>query len=747
MRGRRRDRDQRERFVTNAPTLSRAGVRLELALAVVFLTLWILPPFWGIATLRTVNVQDDIFASDLWNDRLPARAFVGASVRRGESPAWMPGIYTGFPSLAQIEVGTLYPSNLLLFGLLPPYAAIAWAQILPLAIAGIGMFLLAAELGMPIEARLLAAGAFSLSGFLVAHLRQLNMVDASAWIPFILLAVERIATRRAGRALLWLSVVWALELLAGHPQIAYFTGLVLAVYFPVRWWQTRPDARWSSWAGLAAALALGTLIAAAQIIPAIELSGLTYREGGLRFEEAARYAVSPLNFWTFFVPGLFGDARDDSFRLSGLYWEQYGYVGLLPAVLAVVALVVKRRNKHVLLIAAITAASYALVLGKNTPLFGWLFAGVPGMTYFRFPTRFLLFVEIGICLLAGFGLAACLEGLAGLRRSLLAAALIAITAVDLWTHQMRQVPQIEWRRWLAPIDTVRILSEARAAVPEPWRYYALDASLVHAQMYHAAHGWSGDLTPYLQLRALLQPSFNLLFGFEAPDGYANLVPRAYEAIWGSEKQEGIRSSRHLETGDLEPALAKMLRLFNVRYVLSIVPLRSAALRAIARSDEGVEVYEVRDPLPRAFVVGTAVYAASETEALRFLTASEFDAANQAAVGVPDLRLPEDARSSTNVRVVDRRNTLLELHASLASPGLLVVSEGYYPGWQAEVDGVAAPIVPTNGMMRGVVLHAGEHRIVFRFRSRAIAAGFLLSGLAIVLAFVARRHLVITRGTS
>jgi Bacterial membrane protein YfhO len=745
MRGRRRDRDQRERFVTNAPTLSRAGLRRERALAVVFLALWILPPFWGIATLRTVNVQDDIFTSDLWNDRLPARAFVGASLRRGESPAWMPGIYTGFPSLAQIEVGTLYPSNLLLFGLLPPYVAIAWAQILPLAIAGIGMFLLAAELGLPLEARLLAAGAFSLSGFLVVHLRQLNMVDASAWIPFILLAAERIATRQAGRTLLWLSAVWALELLAGHPQIVYFTALVLAVYFPVRWWQARADARWSSWTGLAAALGLGTLIAAAQLIPSIELSRLTYREGGLRFEEAAQYAVSPLNLWTFFVPGLFGDARDDSFRLSGLYWEQYGYVGLLPAALAIVGVVVKRRSPHVPLIGAITAASYGLVLGRNTPLFGWVFAVVPGMSYFRFPTRFLVFVDIGICLLAGFGLAAFLEALAGLRRSLLAAVLIAVTAVDLWTHQMKQVPQVEWRRWLAPIDTVRILSEARAAVPEPWRYYALDASLVHAQTYHAAHGWSGDLTPYLELRALLQPSFNLLFGFEAPDGYANLVPRGYEAIWGSEKQVGIRSTRHLETGDLEPTLAKMLRLFNVRYVLSVVPLRSAALRAIARSGEGVEVYEVRDPQPRAFVVGEAVYAASDVEVLRVLTAPDFDTTNQAVVAAADLRLPADAGSSTNVRVVDRGNTELTLHASLARPGLLVVSEGYYPGWRAEVDGVAAAIVPTNGMMRGVVVPAGEHRIVFRFRSHAIAVGFLISGLAIIVTIAVRRRLVISRG--
>src|SRR5207237_9803092 len=132
-------------------TLHRARIRQcrrELGLAVLFLALWILPPFWQIATLRTVNIQDDIFASDLWNDRLPARAFIGESLKRGDSIAWMPGIYTGFPSLAQVEIGALYATNLLLFGLFPPYPAIAWAQILPLAIAGVGAFCLAGELGL-----------------------------------------------------------------------------------------------------------------------------------------------------------------------------------------------------------------------------------------------------------------------------------------------------------------------------------------------------------------------------------------------------------------------------------------------------------------------------------------------------------------------------------------------------------------------------------------------------------------------
>ncbi|MBI2962666.1 MAG: YfhO family protein [Deltaproteobacteria bacterium] len=723
------------------------GPRRELRWAALFVALWVLVPFWKIATLRAVNVQDDIFASDLWNDRLPARAFVGSSLRRGESPAWNPGIYTGFPSLAQIEVGTLYPSNVALFGLLPPYVAMAWAQILPLVIGGVGSFALARAFDLPTAAALLSSGTFALSGFLIAHLRQLNMVDAAAWLPLLLLAVERIAAGRPGRAPLALAVLWAIELLAGHPQIAYYAALVLLVHFVVRSAQLRTAApiRRAAAARLLAALALGTLIAAVQLLPAAELARLTDRGAGLGAAEASRFPVSPLAVWTLFVPRLFGDAATDDFRLSGLSWEQYAYVGLLPLLLAVVAVVVRRNDGRVRWLAALAAASYLLALGASTPLFGWAFRVVPGMDYFRFPSRFLLFVDLALALLAGFGLAACLESVSGRRRPALAAALLAVTAADLWMNQMRQVPQAEWARWLAPIDTERFLARAREREPGPWRYYTLDAALVHGQVFHGARGWSGDLTPYVRLRALLQPSFNLLFGLDSPDGYSNLVPRRYEMVWGSEKKPGILGTGHLQTGELEPELARMLRLFNVRYLLSVAPLRSPALRPAAESADGVRIYELVDPLPRAFVVGELLRAADDAEALRRLTAPDFDPARQAVV-VGDAPEPSaDAAPSRDVRFVSRSNTSVALRARLERPGWLVLSEGHYPGWRVTVDGADAPLLRVNLMMRGVRLGAGAHEVVFRFRSPAVRAGALVSLLALAALVVLRRRLVVTPG--
>ena len=721
-------------------------MKRQLALAALFLAAWILPPFWGIATLQTVNVQDDIFVSDLWNDRVPARAFVGASWWRGDPPVWMPGIYTGFPTLAQVEVGALYPSNVVLFGLFPPHVALAWAQILPLAIAGLGMFLLASEMALPLAARLLSAGAFSLCGFLIVHFRQLNMVDAAAWLPLLFYLVERIAKRSPGRAPLALATVWTLELLAGHSQITYYGGLFLGAYLVARRWQLRStiplrELPRDAIVAFGLPIVLGTLVTAVQLLPASELARSTYREGGLRFEAATQYAVSPLSFTTFFLPTLFGDARDRSFVLSGLFWEQYGYLGLLTAILAIVAVIVRRGDPHVRLLAVTSIVAYLLALGRNTPLFHLAFVAVPGMAYFRFPARFVVFTEIGVALLAGFGLAAVLEAVPSRFRRAAAAIVLAVVAGDLWFHQTRQIPQVETRRWLEPFGTEQRLTAARRSSPEPWRYYTLNPDIVHRELYHRGGAYGGDLSSFVQLRALLQPSFNLLYGLESPDGYSNLVPRHYEAVWGSEKKRGITTTRHLETGELEPELANVLRLFNVRFVLSPVPMRSPSLQPVEQTAEGMHIYELHDWLPRAFVVGQLVREASEEQAVGRLLSPRFEPERQAIVEA-EVVLPPEAGSSSQVEITRRSNTEVVLRASLPKPGLLVLSEGYYPGWRASVDGEDAPIHRVNVMMRGVVLPAGDHDVVFRFRSATIRAGLVVSLVALAALFLTRRVLTI-----
>ena len=724
-------------------------------LASLFLALWILPPFWRIATLEAVNVQDDVYASDLWNDRLPVRAWIGESWARGELPLWCPDLYTGFPLLAAVEAGALYPTNALLFAALDPYAAIAWAQLLPLFLAGLGTFLLAREYALPPAAAWLAAGAFSLSGFLVGHLRQLNMVDAAAWIPLLLFLAERVLRTGSRAARVGFALACAMQWLAGHPQVSYLTALVGAPFVIVRWrqldrldtagergpWPLRLAASRRLRALVLAGL-VGTALAGAQLVPATELARMSHRSGGFTFEDAAAYPASPRSLLTFVRPHAMGNIADDTFAGSGIFWEQYLYLGLLPALLALVAVALGWRSPIVRLLGATALGSSLLALGPGTPLFGLAWSVVPGMALFRFPTRFFVFAELAVALLAGIGLARLLALVFRPRlRSLAAAIVLATTAADLWVHQMEQVPQAPRERWTAPIPTAEALREAGGRLEEPWRYFSLDPTLVHAVAFHEARGWAGGTEPFERLRLHLQPSFNLLHGLATPDGYVNLAPRPYEAVWGSDKEPGlVRPSGEAGASGwaLRPAVGRLLRLFNVHWIVSAWPARSAALgNPVAVFPEGFGIQPVIDPLPRAFVVGRTIAAASEAAALAWLESADFDPAREAVVH-EEIELPADAAPSRRVRVVRPSARSLRVTTSLERPGLLVVSEGRYPGWKARLDGREVPIHRANVMMRAVVVPAGEHEVTFTYEPGSLLAGVLVSALGLAaLALLAR----------
>jgi uncharacterized membrane protein YfhO len=76
---------------------------------------------------------------------------------------------------------------------------------------------------------------------------------------------------------------------------------------------------------------------------------------------------------------------------------------------------------------------------------------------------------------------------------------------------------------------------------------------------------------------------------------------------------------------------------------------------------------------------------------------------------------------------------VEIDATLAQPGLVVLREQFYPGWRLEVatagePAESAPILQTNRVMRGVWLPEGEHHLVYRYRPARFFCGAALSGL-------------------
>jgi hypothetical protein len=725
--------------------------------AVAFIAAVVLAAFWKLAAMKGVLITDDIFASDLMNENFPYRFSIGNALRSGQWPLWVREIYGGFPLLARSEAGVCYPINIVLFGLFSPYVALNLAILLIVLTAGIGMYFLAREIEASHLASTLGGIAFGFSGYLLSHLKHLSMANGACWLPVGLFLLERAIRRNNYRALLWFGVVFGLQHLAGNAQTAYYAGIIYVFYFALRVLnyqkrsqkrlqkQSRADGQKVSaprsflelfttrltWC-FGGMLILGTLLAAVQLVPTYELVSHSSRAGGVTFAYASNYAYDPKDFWTFFYPFSNGDIGNSTYTGKGVFWEDYGYVGVVTLLLALFASVRGWRNWHVKFFSIAAVISYVLVLGPATPVYKLVFDYVPGIDYFRFPTRLLLVTDLSLVALAALGLTRLAEQLAtraskiggavGRSRSFaVQAILLAVTIGDLLYFQLRQNPVVDAAKWMEPPKTVEILRRD----PSLFRIFCVGGNRSHKRTFAEARGWEGDLQPFIEQREFIQPSSNVLYGIASPNGYANLTPNYLVDIWGDQNRAGIITQTASTQGEVfrpTPQFWKLMRMHNVKYLTSYWPFAPAANLKALGIFGGAYLYQNDDILPRAYLVGDVIPFADGDAALAMLRSDGFDPSRSVLLD----RVPANYQLGEIVggNVEFLRYTTNEAEMKTRSPraAVLVFSDSYYPGWAADVDGAATPIYRANVTQRAVVVPAGEHVVRFRFKPTTVVAG-------------------------
>jgi hypothetical protein len=170
--------------------------------------------------------------------------------------------------------------------------------------------------------------------------------------------------------------------------------------------------------------------------------------------------------------------------------------------------------------------------------------------------------------------------------------------------------------------------------------------------------------------------------------------------------------------------------------LSLVDGRTAAHQSVTLSPLGdlrrihsgdVKVYERTAALGRAWLAHGAQPVAGADEALRLLADPGFDPRTTVLVaGDFPTSAPAATLPGESVQVVAYAAERVVLRADVRSPALLVLADAYFPGWQATVDGAAAPILRANLMFRAVALEPGTHEIIFSYAPAAWRTGAALS---------------------
>jgi hypothetical protein len=137
------------------------------------------------------------------------------------------------------------------------------------------------------------------------------------------------------------------------------------------------------------------------------------------------------------------------------------------------------------------------------------------------------------------------------------------------------------------------------------------------------------------------------------------------------------------------------------------------------------IYHLHTSTPRVYVASRVVPVESEV-ILDQEELPEFDRVNEALIdreSTPALERDYAAplgdgaappnRSSAQITAYQRNRVSIDVETE--RPGVLVLHDIFYPGWEVTVDGQPRPVLQANLLFRGVEVEAGRHRVEFTFR--------------------------------
>ncbi len=540
-------------------------------------------------------------------------------------------------------------------------------------------------------------------------------------------------------------------------------------------------------ATLGAALAVGTALAAITLIPFAEM--LSHSIDLKARTAAAEDAHEPARYLLgVFLHDWWGRGSRAPLEFASALEEHAWYVAALPLMLAASALVLAPRRERIVVAAV---GLVALAVATGIPPFFDVVKALPGFDAAR-NGRLAVLSVLCVAMLAGWGLDDLTrpDG-ARSRRGLALAACAVLFAVPLvWVArrvdldalggalrvawgfaspdpgdaaQVRLASLLEWLVLAAAalgLLALRLRGRLGTAA-----FVVLALLLVTFDLFKAGMGYNPAIaesaatqpvTPaisYLQSRrparfaglhpeapitlaVPISPNVAMRYGLYDARGYDFPFEERYAELWRRviAKSPDCNYAFCPESAGRSPRALKALGLLGVTDLLQ--NRRDPPLRGFQVAYDGPDARVYRNPaaLPRAFLVDRQVVAPSADAARDAVTAADFPARTVAVTEQAIEGLEQGAGAGEppgSARISRYGEERVDVDTSARRPALLVLTDSWFPGWKASVDGRDVPVERVDYLIRGVRVPAGAHRVEFRYQPASWRAGWIISLVALI----------------
>lgn len=702
--------------------------------------------------------------TDPVRQQIPWKELAVSMWKRGKIPLWNPYTFCGTPLLANFQSGVFYPLNLLFF--IFPFKH-AWTIFIFLQqiLGGVFFYLFLRHLDLGGFAPLFGSLTWIFSGFFLSWWEWGNILHTALWLPLILLAGDKILSFSAPpKRLIW-GLIFLLSLIfsffAGHLQIFFYVFSVMLLYLGIRLFCLK-DKRREAIFLFVLLFCLFFLSTSIQWLSTFQFILLSPRISG-NYPQKEGWFLPPQHLVQFLAPDFFGNPVTLNYWGKWNYAEFVGYIGIIPLIFALLAIFWRRDRKTFFFSVLVFSG---LVFSLPTPLARLPYSlKIPFLSTSQ-PTRLIFIVDFALAVLTALGLDWLLSFIAKdqfIPRELVGKVAVVVLILGLvfgglWVFVFfasQLWPRADWlvnlpvarrnlvlpsllflafciifflfifsflklkRRkqtcllflvfllFLSAFDLLRFARKFTPFVSSSWLFPST----------RTVEFLQKDRTLFRFMttdRRIFPPNFSVFYRLQTVEGYDPLFLQRYgELISAWERGRADISllpfNRILRPGNFQSKIADLL---NVKYVLSLTDLKSEKLELVFREGE-TRVYRNKNVLPRAFMVSSWYLAKNKEEAMAFLFSGKIDFSQTVVLESLPAQINLVA-GKHRVKIKEYKENRVMIEVETSSGGILVLSDSYYPGWGARIDGRESEIFCVNYNFRGVFVPRGKHEVVFEY---------------------------------
>ncbi len=745
-------------FVFSTPYFFQNKIPFSATYQVNFFAPWNAYPGFGSPVKN--NAMPDVISQIF-----PWKTLTIDSLKQGILPLWNPYSFSGTAHLANYQSAVLTPLNLI-FLILPFIDAWSIAVLLQPLMAGVFMYLYLRSLNLKQVSSTLGSISFMFCGFITTWMGYETLGYAIVFLPLSLFAIEKFYVKKQFKYLFLLSITVPLSFFSGHFQISLYFSLFVVMYLFYKLFLVKDK---KLFAYTFFYFLFGVLLSMPQILPSIEAYTQSLRSGIFQTIEVIPWGYMA----TFFAPDIFGNpvTRNDWF---GHYAEWNGFSGTLTIILA---LYIFFSGKFKKVWFFVFTAILAILLSFQSPIVDLIVMLKIPVLSTSAASRIIVLFSFSIAVLGAFGFEYLMDDLSkNLKKIIYWTGFCAFIFLLMWVVVVLKL--------FMSIDKI-IIARQNLILPSILLISLIGFVILFLTLTKVKK--SNKLLVFVPLVLILLVSFDLLrfaikwqefspknlvfpfvsvvdkfreisgyqrvfgnLGGEATIYYKLSSIEGYDAVYNQRYGQFIQSAKNADVENSFRSVVsfprqglysrQFLNLLGVKYFVHkiadgrnswVFPFYNYPDEFKLIYDDGVyQIYENLKVFKRVYLASGYKVQNDPQEIINTMFLEDLDLTKTVVLEKdPLVKLNMQTGSADIYKYLPS-----EVVISTKSNGnsLLFLSDSFYPGWKAYVDGKLSEIYRSDFTFRSVLVPKGQHIVKFVYDPLSFKLGLVLGLLGLIL---------------